>query len=238
MPRTRSPDLDALVQLDQQDLRIARLQREIRDLPDDLRAHQREVAKIEKEIDLVQQREKACKKEIDERALDTRSNTDQIGKYRVQQNQAKSNDEYSALKRQIEAIEAKNRDLEDLALERYMELDELKARAAELQKVLATAKKALAAEEKVVEGELDKVRAELAEVQAEREEQKRRVNRDILTLYERILAKAANGRALAGIEGGRCLGCHIEVPRERVGQAHDAQVIVSCPSCSRILFVE
>lgn len=237
MARTRNPDLEGLVELDGLDRQVQRLRRELTDLPEELAGHEREVRRVEEEIEALRQLSVKTQTDVDRAELDMRANRDQIGKYRGQQNTAKTNEEYNALKSQILALEAKNDQLEDQALASYEKQDDVKAQDKAKRAELAKAQAELAKERGLIEVELAKVKAEVERLEAEREVVKARINPDITKLYERILDKSG-GRALARIIGIKCQGCHLDVPSSRVGLAHTGSEVVTCPHCSRILYFD
>lgn len=232
----KHPDLARLVRVDALDQRILRLRRDIEDLPNDLARPQARVANLKKDLDAARLLVKETQKEVDRCELDTRSNLDQIGKYRMQQNQAKSNDEYAALKRQIEALEAKNGDLEDEALMGLERLDELKAKAKSAEQELKEAEADLAREKQGVDADVAKLAAERETLEAERAQALGEVTPEVRSVYERIHQKW-NGRALALLQGAKCEACRIDVPTGLAGSVHVGRDIVTCPSCSRILYV-
>lgn len=60
---------------------------------------------------------------------------------------------------------------------------------------------------------------------------------DALAAYDR-LHKAKNGRAVAEVSRKICSGCHLTVPDNTLARARSRAVIVFCPNCQRIMFVE
>src|SRR5262245_55978084 len=122
-----NPEVEALRKVDQLDQKAIKLKREIREVPETLEKHRAAARKAAERVQACHDEQKKCQKEIDKLDLDTKANPDQVKKYQSQQNTVKTNEEYSTLKKQIEAIKKTNGDLEDKALGFYEKIDQLKA---------------------------------------------------------------------------------------------------------------
>ena len=59
---------------------------------------------------------------------------------------------------------------------------------------------------------------------------------DLLSLYE-SLRESKGGQALARVERGACQGCRLALSTAQLQRARNAQEIVRCGSCQRILYV-
>ncbi|MBI3537655.1 MAG: hypothetical protein HY070_08880 [Chloroflexi bacterium] len=89
--------------------------------------------------------------------------------------------------------------------------------------------------------QLDAITKERGEV----EERIRGLTQEQISLRESIIAptraiydrlqKSNPGHALAAIRAGACDACGVEVPRGLIARAKQAEEIVLCPSCGRIL---
>lgn len=75
----------------------------------------------------------------------------------------------------------------------------------------------------------------LAELKGERNRVAAQIDSEAFKLYERI--RLARGQAVAKVERGRCLGCHITVPTSQWQKAR-AGDLIQCNNCSRILYLE
>ena len=63
-----------------------------------------------------------------------------------------------------------------------------------------------------------------------------RIDPATLNLYEE-LRTAKQGRAVARVEQGRCLGCRINLPLPPIQRARAGQSLVHCTNCGRIIYV-
>ena len=58
----------------------------------------------------------------------------------------------------------------------------------------------------------------------------------VLSIYETLL-KSRGGQAVARVERAACQGCRITLPTMDVQRAKNADELVHCNSCGRILYV-
>jgi predicted nucleic acid-binding Zn-ribbon protein len=144
--------------------------------------------------------------------------------------------ELTALQEEIDALNRRQRQLEDQELELMEQAEPLDAELGTIaaQRTLldqqATALIARIAEEEVV------IDADLADVTARRTQAVDGVPADLLEEYERLRG-ALGGIGVARLNGNRCEGCHlalsaVDVDRMRHEYADDVN---HCTECSRIL---
>lgn len=232
-----NPEVEALRKVDELDTKASSLKREIADLPGELVKHQRNLKAAKDRVAQCHEEQKKLQREIDKIALDTASNNDQAKKYAVQQNGVKTNDEYAALKKQIEALKKANGDLEDKALTFYEKIDALKSEEANLKKGFAEAEKKLKAEEAEVGKDVAELEQKLAEIVAERTAAESKVTAANLKTYRSILEKLGT-KALATVHGRTCQGCFMEIAPNMLSTLLSGKEIVQCKACARILFLE
>jgi len=181
---------------------------------------------------------KRNKKEEDRRELDLKSNEEDITKLLIQLNQAKSNDEYSALNKRIEEERRQDSALEDEILELMARSDGLKTRTEELQKSVD----ALEAE---LSGMEEKAGIDVAAFEKEIDELQNRVNGieaeidpGLLDQYRRVFErKLGDVMAVADEVALVCRGCNMSVPRQLINEILKDDAIVFCKSCNRILYI-
>jgi predicted nucleic acid-binding Zn-ribbon protein len=138
--------------------------------------------------------------------------------------------------------------VEDGLLDIYMQVDE----KGKLEKVRDGEVKAAeadhAAAKKKNDGEVADLDRRISELAAQREQLLGGVEKEILARYERVLKAKDDGVALAPVtiyesvedEGvvkyWGCGGCSVKVPAQDVNQVKMGRDMVSCRSCSRILY--
>jgi len=159
---------------------------------------------------------------------------EKIDRYKNQQLNVKSNKQYDALTREIDAAEKKSSQLE-----KDMELSEGKLEIA--KKDLETFTRQM----DEADAELDERRKELREVNKEHEKEELMLQhqRDKLTVridksdierYDRI-RKAKGGTAIVSIKRDACGGCFSRVPPQKILEIRQNSKLYACEHCGRIL---
>jgi predicted nucleic acid-binding Zn-ribbon protein len=75
---------------------------------------------------------------------------------------------------------------------------------------------------------------EVTALEGERDEASKNVPADELTLYDQLLYRR-HGVAIARVERGVCLACHITLPLKEASRLRRSDAIVTCGNCGRIL---
>jgi predicted nucleic acid-binding Zn-ribbon protein len=232
-----NPEVEALRKVDELDVKASRLKRDITDTPAELDKHKAQCKAAKDRVQACHEEQKKLQREIDKIDLETKSNLEQVKKFQIQQNTVKTNEEYSALKKQIEAVKKQNGEYEDKALGFYEKIDSLKAEEAGLKKAVAEAEGKLKAEEAEVKKDLAGLEEKLGAIVAERSAAEGKVAPTNLQMYRRILEKLGN-RALAPVHGRTCQGCFIEIAPNTLAQLLGGKELVQCKACARILYLE
>lgn len=233
----QNPEIDALRQLDALDTKAYRVRQEMADIPEDLAKWKRALEDAKGKHLANHQEQNRCQQEIHKLTLETKANQDTITKYQVQQNQVKTNEEYSQLKKQMEALRKANGDLDDKQLALYEKIDQLKEAEKGLKAGVKLAEEKLGLEAAEAKEEEAKLKKQLDEILAERKRIEGGVSPGTLQLYRRVLDKLGR-RALAQVQGRTCQGCFIELSPQNVNMLLSGKEVVSCPQCARILFLE
>lgn len=207
-----SPALEALLILQERDVKRLGLEAQLKAVPGDISQVERKIAAEKAAIDGARDevRELETKKKLLESEIG--SVEDKLARYKTQQSLVKKNDEYQALGHEIETAEKEIGDLEGCELEVMYAIDEAKRK-------FATAEAALKAN---ISGHESRIRLlreretslaeELKSVQAEVAASRTPVGEPQLKLYDRIAVR--NMPAVVAIHGAKCSGCHLKVSSE------------------------
>jgi len=233
----RNAEIEGLIRLSVLDAKGIKLRREMAELPQSLARRKAAVGAQAARVAANQDEQKRLAKEIDKLDLEVKSNLEQIQKYQVQQNTAKTNEAYQALQHEINDAKKKNAAFEDQALLHYERIDALKEEQKTIKADLAGDEARLKGDEAEVAKEVAAMEAALEKLAAERDEIEKRISGDIIKLYRRILENTRD-RALAPVNVRTCQGCFMEVPSNAVNILLQGKDIVQCKNCARILYLE
>ncbi len=229
-------DLQNLIALQDIDQKIFSLQKEISEVPSKVSAFRDELQRItENHQEKVRQSQEMAKRRR-AREGDVEVMRTKLSRYREQLMTVKTNKEYTAMMHEIQMAEDQIRTAEDEILE-IMEQTEnrdaeikaaeeaLRTKTAELENGIRTFEVSVPGLEEAVTRLLDqKFMVEKG------------IPEELLERYRRI-SKAAKGIALAEARGELCSICHVRIRPQVYADLTQAEVIHSCDSCSRILFV-
>lgn len=232
-----NPTIDSLLKLHDLDLSLETLRRQKEAL-----VPQKE--KVEEDrrrlaSDLENSKKSLAQSQLDRKKLEgeVESQEQSVRKHTGELNAVKSNDAYKALLAEIEKAKSDKQALEDKILE-VMELQEtlqkeLKSREAEHASALA----AVNARAKALDEEAARLDAALNGKSGERNGFFDGLPEDVRGPYESVRRGRSDFSVLAEVKGMICQGCRTTLPPDVVNQVLKGKALVSCDSCSRILFI-
>src|SRR5205814_847751 len=159
-----------------------------------------------------------------------------IPKYRDQSLEVKTNEQYKALMHEIEFAQQSIRAAEDRILQAMLDAEghekaikgaeaELKAESAEVEKEKAETRARTEQDEK-----------ELGEWSGQRQQLRSGITPEVLANYDRVVTMRKT--ALAEAREQHCMACNVMLRPQKYDEIRSNQYIMSCDSCSRILFYE
>lgn len=226
--------LKTLLVLQEKDRKIAKLQREIRDIP-------ARKADIEKQLDgskskLAADREslKKITSDLKQMEVEEASIQEKIIKYKQQQMEAKTNEQYRAFLQEIAAAEKSISALEDREIKLMEQVEASKNAIAASEAVLKAEKSGISEEKEMLDERLNEIQEELGVLLADRKEKTAGVNPSLLSKYERLLANKGDF-AVVTVEKDHCSGCHMRLPPQVINDALNPAKLVICNFCGRML---
>lgn len=105
----------------------------------------------------------------------------------------------------------------------------------EKQQLLANLQTEMKALEETRAKRLAELKTLKASLSSQREEYITKVDELVFSMYERI-QKLRKGSGIAIVRNSICGGCHVALPPQMVLRLDKLAEIITCPSCSRILF--
>jgi len=240
--------IDALLPLQEIDLVIHRLRVIRAEKPRDLAGQEQKLSRAKENVEAMKAEIKGLKLEVQKREHLVKEFDEKIAKLTAQSMGAKKNDEYQVFLKEISGVKADKARVEDGLLDLMFQLDEM----AKLEKVregeVAGAEAEYGVAKTKVDAEMAAVDRELAGLEDRRRGAQTGIDRDLITPYERILRVKDDGLAVVPVviydviedEGLRkywgCGGCSVEVTPQMVNELKKGREVVSCRSCSRLLY--
>lgn len=226
--------LDKLLDLQKQDVTIARLEEEVRLLPQAIEALEARLAgaratltATKGALDQTQKDRRAKERELDEATLTIR-------KKQARLFEIKTNEEYAAVLREIESLKEKQSKLEEQILE-LMERADVSAKAmTEAESEFHAAEATVQRERAEKQAELAKSRRELVSLRESRKGQASRLESGLLQQYARLVK--TRGVAVVAVKDGSCSGCGIALTPQTNNEVRRNDRMFTCTSCNRILY--
>jgi predicted nucleic acid-binding Zn-ribbon protein len=155
-------------------------------------------------------------------------------KFQGQTSVVKTNEEYSALLREIEGAEQKISQVEEEILLAMETIEEVTAMLAETE--LEQSRKAEQFDRQAAElrDQLVSVERDLESHEVERERLAAGLGAQVQHSYEKL--RRAKGSGTASVEGQSCSACHRAVPWEVVNRVKAGEIL-PCETCRRLLVV-
>jgi hypothetical protein len=230
-----NPDLRNLIALQDIELKIASLQKEIADIPSKIQTFENDLSRVQSEY----QGKVALMKELSNKRRTLEGRVDlsrtKLSRLKDQLMAVKTNKEYTAMLHEIQTAEEQIRGEEDKILEIMEQMENmevnLKGAEQEMLKKLAELRENI---RKTGES-VPSLEAELTRLTDQKKLTESQIGADLLSRYRRI-AEVRKGVALAEAKDELCSACHVRIRPQMYAELLRTENIHACDSCSRILF--
>ncbi|WFB36905.1 C4-type zinc ribbon domain-containing protein [Kiritimatiellota bacterium B12222] len=230
-----SAQLKSLLTLQQKDLTLIQLKKEALGIPKRQESLESNALAAQQAAKKAQDEVHACENAIKQVELEVESSKQQINKYKTQQMEARTNEEYKAFEKEIANMGTKIEELEDKELLEMTRLDELKAAWVQAQKLEKIANEKVASDVQELEERLAVIRSTFADIKSGREDLVAKVEKEIFDRYMQLLNKNQNA-VMVPVRQECCSGCHMKLTPQILHDAHSQQKWTQCTFCGRLLF--
>lgn len=227
--------LELLINLQAIDIEIVKLEDKLRDIPLTIDGMYSACKQAEEEINRIKKETESHNKEKREKERGVEIEKDHLSKAKGKLSLVKTNEEYSAILKEIDSVQEKIKKLEDEELS-LMELIE------EEQRLLKDKEKKLHEEEKKFqeikvekEKEIEGLKNFLKEKQLQRESVGNSIDKKIFQDYIRV-SENRDGMAVVRFSDGICQGCFLGLPPQLASEIRRNEEIIKCPHCQRVLY--
>lgn len=230
------PEMEALVELQELDIKVRRLEEQDRENNADLRRKQEEAAALEASVASAEAKERSLAAQVHDKTVDRDALKESLERYQTQRNEVRKPRELVAIDKEIETTLKAVRQAE-------AEIQKLQEELATVKAEVETAREKLRLKREEI-GLIESRNAEqnaknseaLAEARRARDEVMKRIPPDLLETY-RFISSNKDGVALAEVSGGACGACFITLPPQAINEIRRGDRIIRCSSCSRILYI-
>lgn len=228
-------DLEGLVELQGLDAEIAEFDAAAAAIPVQIRMMEQQLTQAKAaleaalaEVEKLQKLRRQKERDLDEAGGELKKRQGRL--YEI-----KTNQEYTAILKEVEGLKQKISALEEEVLVRLDDIDiAVKIRDQEEAKVRVTQAEFLK-NKQLQEDELLKLQSHLSILRKARERRSGKIEISLLQLYLRLL-KSRDGLAVAQAAGRSCEGCHVTLTYQLYNEIRRNEEIRTCEGCGRILY--
>jgi uncharacterized protein len=232
---TVDAELKTLIDLQQIDQSLSQLRTTIDSSPLEIQALHSQLDEFIRATEEQKTRHAANQKERRQLEGDIQEIRSKIARHKDQLYQVKTNDQYRAMLKEIEAEEANIQKVEDRILEKMLEAEQIDQTIRESTARLDSERKRVDAEVARLESERKEAEHQRDQAEARRTSLVEALSKATYLQYEKLL-KARNGMALAQVRDGFCGGCHVRLRPQAYNDVRTRDGLLSCETCSRILY--
>lgn len=231
------PNLEALLILQDADMRRKGMEQRLLLLPKEMDAILARKSKLEAETaaaaELLKKEElsiKQCENEIARLTADSQ-------KLQQQSALVKKNNEYQAMLGQIADNKRKIGEIEETLLEKFDNVAQLRENAEKIRRENALKLRNARTEFEELLAFSKTVKAEIAKSITDRPALAANVRDELLTVYNRLLKGKDNSAPLTKLDNGCCGNCHMRVTMQTLNELSKGK-IEHCDSCQHLLYTD
>ncbi len=224
-----------LVTLQQVDTRILEKRAFIDRVPGRINEVDEPLKAARAELELVRQRNDASAKKKKEKERLLEDINDKIKKAKGRISDLKTNKEYQAHLKEIEASEREISSIEDQILAIMEEMEKSLQNQKQIEGRVKSEEDKLNAFRRGLEEEVAQYEKELEGLKAERGGLAASVDRDAYNAYMALLA-TGSGLAVTSARNEICTGCNMNMPPQLFVELRKGEELIQCPQCRRILY--
>lgn len=231
-------DLRPLIELQEYDLQIKNLEKELKEIPKKIERLQ-ETLELEKnsllQVKMQMEENQKKRKELELNIQNFRQN---IANYKAQQMKKKlTNEEYQALSEAIANEEKKIAEVEELLLEEMLLADEIEKEIKLKEEAFHRAELQMEKDKELILKEKEEIEEKINKLRIIRENTTRGIPQKLLELYNKI-SKKKDGIALSVVKDEFCSICNMRVRPQNLAELRKNTNIIFCENCDRILYMK
>ena len=226
-----------LNELKRLDDKVARLQRDLNSIPEQIKQLEANLAKRREEFDKVKTVTDTHEKTVRKAEADLREKEDHLKKAESKMMEVKTNEEYAAAMRENDGTKKEKGVLEEKLLKLISELEEHKGKLKQAESVYKEFEVKAKAEQKTLEEERKRVSSDYEQLVGKRSTIAKDLEPSVSVLYNRILGRTRGAGAIALVDNGLCLSCNMRVRPQLYNEVLGCKAVHQCSSCGLLLIL-
>jgi len=229
-------NLKFLEELQAIDLKLDAFQSEKLGFQKELLALDEKLGAARDELSVKQEELKVIDQEKTELENNLASESESINKSETRLKEIKTQKEYQAVSKEISAAKKIKAELEEQLLQKIARIDELITEVNTMESNLASLGENIDSQKTEIHGKMKELENSSSTDIAERETLIKSIQPALLTRYTR-LRERRQGLAVVEARNGSCLGCNMNLPPQVYNNLFNAENLISCPHCQRLLYL-
>lgn len=234
-PDILKKSIESLLGLQEIDAQLFRVNAAIQAPSEEHLALQKKVAELRRWLQTSERQMRDLEREKRGFELKLLTAQEDIKKAEAKKREVRNTKEEFSANKELENIQKRVGDLKTIAEEKSKALEQIASSRAEKEASLQTLEGELKSSEEQVKARQSELETEKRDLIAKRESFIQAVDEQIFPLYERI-QKLRKGSGISIVKGLICSGCHVSIPPQLKIRLDKMEEIITCPSCSRILY--
>lgn len=232
------PDLSKALRLQELDLKISELRKEIATLPAQISSIEKHLEAHLKQLELRKTALGANQRERKKLEGTVQDFQQKISKLRDQMTQAKTNEQYQAFQKEILFAETEIKKAEDRTLDLMNDSEELEGELKKAEAALNAQSAVVQEKKSAASARIAAVKADLDGLMAKRTAIAQEIPAALLKTYDRLHTKMRDGIAIADATGGVCSACHMTLRAQFQQELRTGTSILACENCRRLLYFQ
>ena len=228
-------ELRLLIDLQQIDTDIGKINLKKRDLPlqlaqldDDFAAFKKGIEESVGKLDEANKRHREMEEKLKKAVEGLRKTKERL-------NEVKTNKEYHAMLKEIEGMEKKNGEIEETVIVLLDEIDGHRVALKAKDQELLQEQKRYEEKRKELQGQIASLDSELQDRVGRGDALRARIPQPLMKKYEMIKG-VRNGLAVVSVWKEVCNGCHMNIPPQMYNELLTSEELFMCPQCNRIIY--
>ncbi len=231
-----SHPLEALMALQKKDLKLIRVLREIKDIPVRKKDIEKQLYAAQIKLNTSIDNRKLSEASLGDIENETELLKEKINKYKQQQMEADTNEQYRAFVKEIGSVESEVKSLEEKALNLMESLEDGRKIEEECNIELEKEKNAISEEVQNLDNRYQDLQERFNQMKEDRKKDAINCDPSLLKKYTRILSNKKDAAVVLVESGCHCGGCHMKLPPQVINDAKNINKIVCCNFCGRIVY--
>ena len=229
--------LELLINLQNIDSEIGGLENSLKKIPLEIEALYSAYQQIAGEISSIKNEIESLNKERRGKEREVEIENDHLSKTKVKLSQVKTNEEYSAILKEMDGIKKKINQLEDEDLSLLELIEEKQNILKEKERKIMEEERGFQDKKSEKEREIEGLKNRFEQKRLERESINNFIDSKISKDYIKV-AKNRGGMAVVRFAEGICQGCFLGLPPQLASEIRRNEEIIKCPHCQRVLYWE